>query len=154
MKKYLLLLTLLISSISCFGQYKNQSRVQSANEYALNKQFLGITFKGEYFPFERFSVNPQVTFFLPATGTATAFDVNGRYYLTDDRLQVYGLLGYSFYTRNYEFNPLGRIYEHSVNVGLGTLFKLSQELGLNAEFRVPVPRQEMILSLGVVYFIN
>ena len=154
MKKFFFLFPFIFIAFTAFGQYKNQFRAQYANEFTINKKFLGINFKGEYFPYERFSINPSITFFLPATGTATGFDINGRYYITDDRFQVYGLIGYGFYTRNFEFNPKGRITEHAVNLGLGSLFKLSQELGINTEFRIPVPSQEVLVSLGIVYFIN
>jgi hypothetical protein len=154
MKKLGLILFFMLGSLTCFGQYKNQFRAQSANEFAIYDGFIGINFKGEYFPLERFSINPSITFFLPSKGTATGFDVNGRYYITDDRFQVYGLFGYGFFTRKFENINQERLVVHAINAGLGTLVKLSQELGINAEFRVPIPRQEMVFGLGVVYFIN
>ncbi|MFD2200747.1 hypothetical protein [Shivajiella indica] len=155
MKKIIIVVFILIFSHSVKAQYKGQWRAIHAYEMTSGKGFFGMTLEGEYFPLNYFSLTSAVSFYIPATGNARGFDINARYYLTEKARQWYALLGYGHYTRIYEFNPKGSVKYDSINLGVGGMIKLIDEIGLNPEVRYqPIGRDEFIFKLGVVYFIN
>jgi hypothetical protein len=155
MRKIVIVVLFLIFSNSAIAQYKGQWRGIHAYEMTSGKGFFGMNFTAEYFPLNYFSLAPSMTFFLPATGNARAFDINARYYLTEKQRQWYALLGYGHYTRIFEFNPIGSLKYDSINLGAGGMIKLNEEIGLNPEIRYQFgSRDEFIFKLGVVYFIN
>ncbi|ERM81852.1 hypothetical protein P872_08940 [Rhodonellum psychrophilum GCM71 = DSM 17998] len=136
------------------AQYKGQQRIYYANEYAINAGFFGMNFTGEYFAFDNVSIVPSYSIFLPKKGKASGVDVNIRYYFTEEKLQFYGLAGYGYYTRKFEAIPNERLNFNSINIGAGGIIKLSDELGINPEIRYQTDRNDFLLKLGVVYFIN
>lgn len=142
-----------ISSLAS-AQYQGQQRMSYANEYAPNSGFLGMNFTGEYFPVDNISIVPSFTIFLPKTGKASGVDLNLRYYFTEDKIQFYGLAGYGYYTRKFEFDPNERLNFNSINMGVGGIIKLIDELGINPEIRYQTNRNDFLLKIGVVYFIN
>jgi hypothetical protein len=155
MKKAVLIILFLLSYNFAFAQYKGQIRVIHGYEVPSDTGFFGMSFGGEYISVNRLSIAPSVTFFLPATGNARGFDINARYYFTEESVQWYGLLGYGKYVRVFEFNPIGRKSFDSINIGTGAMIKLRDEIGLNPEIRFqPYGRNEFIFKLGVVYFVN
>lgn len=155
MKKIIIVLVLIFAANLAQAQYKGQFRGIHAYEMSSGKGFFGMNFTGEYFPLNYFSIAPSVTFFLPATGNARGFDLNARYYLTEKEKQLYALFGYGHYTRKYEFNPKETERFNSINLGLGGMLKIRDELGINPEIRYqPIGRNELIFKLGIVYFIN
>lgn len=155
MKKIFIIIALVLFSLDGFAQYKEQWRAIHAYEIPMTTGFFGMNFTAEYFPLNYFSIVPSYTIFLPATGKASGFDVNFRYYLTEKEKQWYGLLGYGYYLRRFEFNPEGRRRTNSLNIGAGGMIKFNDELGINPEIRYqPIGRNELLFKLGVVYFIN
>lgn len=155
MEKKLLLLFLIVINTHAFAQYQGQGRVMHGYDIASSTGYFGMTFGGEYFPVHKLSFAPSVTFFIPSTGNARGFDLNMRYYLTEGSLQLYGLLGYGNYVRASESNPVSKMKYNSANLGIGGLIKLREEIGMNPEIRYqPGERNEVIIRLGFVYFIN
>ena len=136
------------------AQYQGQQRIYYANEYAVNSGFLGMNLTGEYFPIDNISIVPSYTIFLPKAGKASGVDLNVRYYFTEEKIQFYGLAGYGYYTRKFEFSPFERLNFNSINIGAGGILKLSEELGINPEIRYQTGRNDFLLRIGVVYFIN
>ncbi|EIM76769.1 hypothetical protein A3SI_08631 [Nitritalea halalkaliphila LW7] len=130
-------------------------RLKYMHEWRADTWFFGFGFAGEYFPIDDVSINAQTTFLLPATGIANSLDIDGRYYFTQDKFQLYGLLGWGYYYRNFEFNEIGHLHKHAINVGAGFLYKFIDEIGLEAEYKFQAGQiNTSIFRLGVVYFIN
>jgi hypothetical protein len=155
MKRILIILVFFMISYSSYGQYKGQWRALHGYEIPVQTGFFGMNFTGEYFPVNYLSIAPSFTFFIPATGNARGFDINARYYFTEKERQWYGLFGYGHYVRVFEFNPIGRESFNSINIGAGGMIKLRDELGINPEIRYqPIGRNDLMIKLSVVYFIN
>lgn len=155
MKKFIILILFFLIAYDGFGQYKGQVRGLHGYEMGTRDGFFGIGLTGEYFPVNYFSVAPAFTYFLPATGHARAFDLNVRYYHTEKEKQWYGLIGYGHFSRIYEFNELQKQRFNSLNIGVGGMLKVNDELGFNPEIRYQAfGRNEIIFKLSVVYFIN
>lgn len=155
MKKCSLLIILFFIFSGLQAQYKGQWRAIHAYEIPGDKPFLGLNFTGEYFPVNYLSIVPSFTFFTPATGNARGFDINARYYLTEKEREWYVTVGYGFYRRVFEFNPIGRFDFNSLNLGAGGMIMLSDEIGINPEVRFQAfGRNALVFKLGVVYFIN
>lgn len=154
MKKLLLIVAFLIICTTSYGQYKEQVRVMHGYEMGVDKGFFGMNFTGEYFPLNYFSIAPSFTFFLPATGNARGFDLNARYYFTEKERQWYSLLGYGYYTRVFEFNPIGRESFNALNIGGGGMIKLSDEIGINPEIRYQAGRNDLLFKVSMIYFVN
>jgi opacity protein-like surface antigen len=149
-------LVFLMFSVRAFGQYQNQIRIQYANEYGLGNNLFGYNLIGEYFPIDNVSFAPDASILFPATGKASAFNFNGRYYFTEDQVQLYGMAGYGIFRRSYEHNPeLNFDNRGSFNLGGGVLYKIYDEIGLNFEFKVqPQNNGEVWFKLGMLYYIN
>jgi hypothetical protein len=138
------------------AQYKGQYRAQYGNDMALRSGLFGMNFSAEYFPFEKISFNPNISVLFPATGKASNLHLDTRYYFTEEEVEFYGLLGYANYRRRFEFNP-ENAYQNTatLNIGGGILYKLIDELGVNAEIKLqPQNGNEVILKVGLSYFIN
>jgi hypothetical protein len=156
MKKIFLLLLLSMIGTELLAQYKGQYRAQYGNDYMFGAGLFGMNFSGEYFPFEKISFAPNVSILFPATGKASNLHLDTRYYFTEEKVEFYGLLGYANYRRRYEFNP-EITYQNTgtLNIGGGILYKLIDELGVNAEVKLqPQNRNEFIIKVGLSYFIN
>lgn len=137
------------------AQYKGQYRAIHAYELAYDQPFFGLNFTGEYFLINYFSIVPSFSFFVPSAGNARSFDINARYYLTEKERQWYMTGGYGFYRRVLEVRSEGRFDHNSMNIGLGGMLKITNELGINPEVRFQAfGRNSMMFKLGVVYFIN
>lgn len=155
MKKYLILLAMMLSFQTSFAQYKGQWRVIHAYELTTETRFFGMNASVEYFPKHYLSVVPSYTIFLPATGKASGLDLLARYYLTENKKQWYATGGYGYYQRRFEFNEVGKESFHFLNVGAGGMLKLNETLGLNPEIRYQVGDPgNVVFRIGVVYFIN
>lgn len=155
-KKIVLGLAFCLFSFFANAQYKGQWRAIHAYELSIrsNVEF-GINFTGEYFPVHYLSIVPSYTIFLPATGKASSLDVTSRYYLTEKKKQLYGLAGFRSYFFNNEFDDRGKQVINSFQIGTGAMLKINDLLGLNPEFRYAFsPGGDLVLKLGVVYFIN
>jgi hypothetical protein len=156
MKKIFLLLVLSMIGNELLAQYKGQYRAQYGNDFMFQSGLFGMNFSGEYFPFEKISFAPNVSVLFPATGKASNLHLDTRYYFTEEKVELYGLLGYGNFRRRYEFNP-EITYQNTgtLNIGGGILYKLIDELGLNAEVKLqPQNRNEFIIKIGLSYFIN
>jgi hypothetical protein len=155
MEKKLLVIIMLLISSQAFAQYQGQSRLMQSYEVASSSGYFGLSIGGEIFPIHNLSIAPSITFFIPPTGNARGFDLNLRYYFTEESLQLYGLLGYGNYVRATESNPSIKTAFNSANLGIGALIKLREEIGINPEIRYQAgDRKELIFRLGFVYFIN
>jgi hypothetical protein len=155
MNKQLLIIVLMILNFKVYAQFQGQTRVIHGYEIPSTSGFFGMTFGGEYFPIHNLSVAPSVIFYIPASGNARGFDLNMRYYVTEGTNQVYALIGYGNYIRASESNPVVKTTFNSINMGMGALFKLRDEIGINPEIRYqPGDRREFIFRLAFVYFIN
>jgi hypothetical protein len=155
MGKKLLVIIMLLISCQAFAQYQGQSRLMQSYDIASSSRYFGVTIGGEYFPIHNLSFAPSITFFIPPTGNARGFDLNMRYYVTEESFQFYGLLGYGNYVRATESNPSIKTAFNSANLGIGALIKLREEIGINPEIRYQAgDRNEFIFRLGIVYFIN
>lgn len=154
MKKILIISLLCLWGFAASAQYKGQWRAIHAYELTGNNTYFGMNFTGEYFPFHYVSIAPALTFFIPSQGNARAFDLNARYYFTEKNKQWYGLMGYGHFTRKEETTPVQTIRYNSLNVGMGGMLKLRDELGINPEIRRQFGSNDWVFKLGVVYFIN
>jgi hypothetical protein len=155
MKKTLLVLVLSLVGCQAIAQYQGQSRAIQGYEIRSSSGYFGLTLGAEYFPLNNISFAPSVSFYIPATGNAWGVDLNARYYFTEESIQMYGLLGYGGYTKSSESNPANKTRFNSLNLGIGGMIKLRDELGINPEIRYqPINRKEFIFRLGIVYFIN
>ncbi len=156
MKKIFFVLLFLVNlATTSFGQLQGQLRGIHAYELTSPRHLFGINFTGEYFPVDRFSVAPSFTVFTPAQGNARGFDLNARYYFTENDVQLYGTAGYGYFVRLSEETPVQRTRMNAVNIGLGGMLKLRDELGFNPEVRYQTgQRDTIVFKLGFVYFIN
>ncbi|WP_157972081.1 porin family protein [Pleomorphovibrio marinus] len=156
--KYLFLGSVMwiLLSHNAFGQYQEQIRLHYSNEYGLGNNLFGFNLVGEYFLIDNLSFAPSATILFPATGKASAFNFNARYYFTEEDIQLYGLAGYGIFRRRYEHNPeLNFDNRGSINLGAGVLYKIYDEIGLNFEIKVqPQNNGEVWLKLGMLYYIN
>jgi hypothetical protein len=153
-KKLFVILLIAINS-KAYAQYQGQGRAMHGYEIGSSSGYFGMTFGAEYFPMHNVSFAPSVTFFIPPSGNARGFDLNMRYYVTEGSYQLYGLVGYGNYVRASESNPPIKTKFNSINLGIGSLIKLRDEIGINPEIRYqPGDRKEVIFRLGFVYFIN
>jgi len=156
MKKLFLILVLSMIGNELLAQYKGQYRLQYGNDFMFKSGLFGMNFTGEYFPLEKVSFAPNVSILFPATGKATNIHLDSRYYFTEEKIELYGLLGYGLFRRSYEFNP-EVTYQNTgtLNIGGGVLYKVIDELGINAELKLqPQHRNDFIIKVGLSYFIN
>ncbi|WP_158856920.1 hypothetical protein [Lunatibacter salilacus] len=156
MKKLILFFALILIGNLALAQYQGQFRLQYGNDMGFSSGLFGMNIGGEYFPVDQISFAPNLSVLFPETGKASNLHLDARYYFTDDKLELYALLGYANFRRRYEFNP-EKTYENTgtMNIGAGVLYKFIEELGLNAEIKLqPQNYNEFIIKLGISYFIN
>ena len=105
---------------------------------------------------DRISIAPSFSVLLPATGKASQIDLSGRYYFSEDKFQIYGLLGYGFYRRKLEFDLEDPLRTSSgIHFGGGALLKFLEVFGLNGEIKIqPQHGGEFMVKIGISYFIN
>ncbi|WP_194774488.1 hypothetical protein [Pararhodonellum marinum] len=139
------------------AQYQGQFRLQYAAEFTtVNNVLFGNNLTGEYFPLDKISFSPNFSIYTPATGKASMLHLDAKYYFTEENIQWYGLVGYGYFRRRFEFNPENPLLRvSSVNVGTGVIIRLIDELGLNPEFKFqPQNNGEFLIKIGLLYFIN
>ncbi|WPR75922.1 hypothetical protein [Algoriphagus sp. NG3] len=143
------------ASMMATAQYKGQWRASNAYEWSFSDNLFGMNFTAEYFPLHYFSVVPSYTVFLPASGKASSLDLHARYYFTEKMKQFYTLAGYRAYYYTNEFDELGTKANRSFSFGVGGMLKFNNALGINPEIKYAVPPgDDLVVKLGIVYFIN
>ena len=96
------------------GQIRASASLAMGTEAAINdagdsKLGMGINIGGDYFVIDKLSIAPSYTFFFKSTygsntdlGNAelsvksSSFNIDGKYYLLDEAVKLYGLFGISF----------------------------------------------------------
>jgi hypothetical protein len=157
MKKIIIIAFLFLSIHHfSFGQGEGEIRAQYAVEYGFGSNLFGNMIGVEYFPMDNFSVLPAFTIFYPATGKASAFNLDARYYLLDDDHQAYGIFGYNAHRRRLEFAPVEEnlINRSGLNLGAGYGFKVAEEFILNTEMRYQPHNRDVMWRIGLFYLIN
>ncbi|HSJ69926.1 MAG TPA: hypothetical protein VK921_19760 [Anditalea sp.] len=157
MKKLLVGFLLLIISIPSFGQVEGELRARLGNEYGISTNLFGMNLSGEYFFINNLSGTAFLAVYFPASGKASSYDIDAKYYFTEGRSQLYGLLGFHYFRRRLEFAPEEEnlINTSGLNIGSGFMYRLSDEFSLNTEFKYqPQNQNNLIISVGVTYHIN
>jgi len=156
MKRVLLLIGLICFGNSAFAQYKGQVRLQYGNDLSFSSGFFGFNLGGEYFPQDKISFAPNISVLVPATGMASNLHLDARYYLTEEKAGLYGLLGFAVFRRTHEFLPeMSPTTIGTMNIGAGILYTFMEELGLNEEIKYqPQNSREFVAKVGIAYFIN
>lgn len=156
MKQLLLLIGLFIFGNDVVAQYKGQARLQYGNDLSIPSGFFGFNISGEYFPVDRISVAPSISALVPATGKASNLHLDARYYFTEEKIQLYALLGVANFRRTPEFQPeVGPTNTGTLNIGGGVVYRFLEELGINVEIKYqPQNSHEVVCKVGIAYFVN
>ncbi|HSI78850.1 MAG TPA: hypothetical protein VK957_23350, partial [Lunatimonas sp.] len=101
MKKLILFFALLLIGNLALAQYQGQFRLQYGNDMGFSSGLFGMNIGGEYFPVDKISFAPNLSVLLPETGKASNLHLDARYYFTDERFELYALLGYANFRRRY-----------------------------------------------------
>lgn len=154
----ILLLTslLILATLYAEAQIRGDIRLQLGSEYAFSTDAFGVNFGAEYFLTNNISFAPNYTHFIPEHGRASSLNVDARYYLTEDVLQWYGLLGF---TNNWATDELIGIENQrrsttGANVGLGGVLKFADRLAFNPELKYQIHHGgQFVFKLGLVFIL-
>lgn len=137
MKNLLLVTFLLFGSITILqAQEQGDSRLHVLGQYGLRMKEPGIGLGWEYFFAPQFGLMPNYTQLFPAVGRAGNFSADLRYYLSQDKSQVYVMSGYSLTSENPQPGAAGTKRNLSgANVGVGAVVPLTDWVGLSTEFK-------------------
>ncbi len=137
MKNLLLVTFLLFGSITFLqAQEQGDSRLHVLGQYGLRMDEPGIGLGWEYFFAPQFGLMPSYTQLFPAVGRARNFSADLRYYLSQDKSQVYVVTGYSLTSENSQPGAAGTKRNLSgANVGVGAVVPLTDWVGLSTEFK-------------------
>jgi hypothetical protein len=138
MKKFLLLLTLFLGSLSLsLAQTKGDSRIHVLGQHGLRFNEWGIGAGWEYFFAEQFGLMPSYTRIFPNVGNASNFSTDLRYYFSTGKSQVYAMTGYSLTNENPQPGSAGTKRNFSgANVGVGAVIPVTDWVALSTEFKI------------------
>ena len=137
MKKFFLLALLLFCGIGHLqAQEQGDSRVHLLGQYGLRMKEPGVGAGWEYFFAPNFAFMPSYTQLFPRIGRAGNFSADLRYYLSNEKSQVYVITGYSLSSENSQPDAAGtRRNASGANVGVGAVIPLTDWVGLSTEFK-------------------
>ena len=137
MKKLLLVTFFLFSTCLILqAQEQGDSRVHLLGQYGLRMKEPGVGAGWEYFFAPNFAFMPSYTQLFPRIGRAGNFSADLRYYLSNEKSQVYVITGYSLSSENSQPDAAGtRRNASGANVGVGAVIPLTDWVGLSTEFK-------------------
>ncbi len=137
-----------------------------------SKLGMGINIGGDYFVIDKLSIAPSYTFFFKSSYGAdtdfgntelsvksSSFNIDGKYYLLTEGVNLYGLFGISFASAKVTANFLGtpidiKDNKTGINIGAGVDFDLSDKLFLNGQVKYNTPLEQLVIGVGVGYVIK
>lgn len=95
MKILLFISLLFLPPLLAEAQTQGDIRLPIGSEYAISIEAIGVNIGAEYFLSDNVSFVSNYTHFFPDQGKAGSFNLDARYYLSQEILQWYGLLGFT-----------------------------------------------------------
>ena len=134
------------------AQTRGETRMQIGGDYGFRTNLLGLSIGAEYFFAQRISIAPNYTQFFPESGKRSTLNMDARLFLTEGRLQWYGMSGL---TNNWN-DVDGRNYSSTgLNLGFGGDYKFADRLALNPEFKIQlVDERQFLFRLAIIYILN
>lgn len=163
MKKFILLVLLLIAGSTCYAQKYIGGGIAFGSEI----ETLGLGITGEYFVTEEISIAPSLIYFLPRDlggdlkYRQTDININGNYHFdTDTGLDLYAQAGLNFAIVSLPFiNPFtGERVKNSdtevgLNIGGGFNYQWQDNLMPFVEARYTISGFDQLVLMGGIKFI-
>lgn len=157
MKNLFFLVAFLFVGSFAQAQSAGEIRLQVGGDYGFEIERFGVNFGGEYLIIDNLSAAPNFTVYFPEDDVnASNLNIDLRYYLTHDKLQLYGMGGYTVLWASTEV--MGVKYSESnsgANFGVGAVLKFGGNFGLNPEFKYQTMGDgQVVAKVGLVYLIQ